>query len=67
MRVSNPPLFLLVSSSNAARIIRVHDEAGPDGHHRYGVLIKAISNEDAASLKDCIYLSRWMNEKTGNL
>ena len=49
-----------------ARIIRVHDEAGPDGHHRYGVLITAISNEDAASLKDCIYLSRWMNEKTGN-
>jgi hypothetical protein len=49
-----------------ARIIRAQDQAGPDGHYRYGILITKISNEDAASLKDCIYLSRWMNEKTGN-
>lgn len=50
-----------------ARIIRIHNQAGPDGHYRYGVLITKISDGDAVSLKDCIYLSRWMNEKTGNL
>lgn len=49
-----------------ARIIRADDKTAQDELHRYGVLTTQISDEDAASLKDCIYLSRWMNEKTGN-
>ena len=52
--------------SAEAKIIRAHDRPGPDGFHRYGVLIVKISDQDAAALKDCIYLSRWMNGKTGN-
>ncbi len=49
-----------------ARIIRADDKTAQDELHRYGVLTTQISDEDAASLKDCIYLSRWMSEKTGN-
>ena len=52
--------------SSEAKVIRVHDRPGPDGFHRYGVLIVKISDQDAAALKDCISLSRWMNGKTGN-
>lgn len=52
--------------SAEAKIIRAEDKTAQDGLHRYGVLTTQISDQDAASLKDCIYLSRWMNEKTGN-
>lgn len=49
-----------------AKIIRVPEKADSEGLHRYGVVITEISDQDAASLKDCIHLSRWMNDKTGS-
>jgi hypothetical protein len=49
-----------------ARIIRVHDQPDLDGFRHYGLLILQISSQDAATLKNCIYLSRWMNHKTGD-
>jgi hypothetical protein len=49
-----------------AKIVRADDAPEPDGLYRYGVLIHKISDQDAAVLKDCINLSRWLNDKTGN-
>jgi hypothetical protein len=49
-----------------AKIIWADNKPDSDGFHCYGVLIQKISDQDAATLKDCINLSRWLNEKTGN-